>query len=408
MAPELKKQIIAGVGMLDIRSATEEAISRIHRIEGVGTILCSPETAPFLTKISIEGVGSIIEVPMDAKIVTGQITLNKDSFQSDPYSLLMVGQVVVEADLSVEDVEKGLKDLFVVGLLICPQHLSGVFQSKMKDLTGQVYYYAHKKPHIVVGDLSLDEHYLNGLDEGSELMVVGQLRMHDVLSNEILDQKIAKISVIGKATLREENVSVYYSKLDNTNSKVTVIPMGHEWMRREITLDATQLGALSARNLYCTNTVRIADDVTPDLLDAALDQLQCTGWVLCPESLKSVLATKCDLLKTRVIFYDHTLWVMEDKLDLVPSRFEYLDDQVTLVVMDTLSIHPDVTASTLAERFVKIHNFGKIKCSLEQMGAIQARMGTDDGDLIIPKEEDPKEVKEDLYERIEGVGSLKL
>jgi len=44
------------------------------------------------------------------------------------------------------------------------------------------------------------------------------------------------------------------------------------------------------------------------------------------------------------------------------------------------------------------------------MGAIQARMGTDDRDLITSKEEKekPERAEEELYERISGVGSLKL
>jgi len=414
MSQEMKKQIISGVGLLDIRRATTETLSRVHRIEGVGTVVCSPETRPFLTQISVSGVGSVIEAPLDAKLLTGKTTLNKDLFRGEhePLNMVIVGQVTVEADLTVEDVEKGLGALYLVGQMVCPQHLSGVLQTKMQELTGHVHYYSHQKPHIVVGNLNLDAHYLEGLDDHSEILVIGKLDMLDVLPNDVLEQKVGKFGVIGKVTLREENASVYYAKSDktNSNSKVTTIPEGFEWIQREMTLDATQVEALSARNLYCTNTVRIENDVTAELFDEALDQFKCTGLVFCPASLKSVMGKKCDLLNTRVTFYTDTLWVVEDRTELIPSRFDYLDGQVTLVVMDTLKIHPDVAGKVLFEKFDKVHNLGKIICNEEQMGAIQARLGTDDGDLTLPKEkkEKPESKEADLYERIEGVGTLRL
>lgn len=414
MAEESKKKIISGVGLLDIRQATKETLSNIHRLTGIGTVLCSPETKPYLSQVAMEGVGSVVETPLDVKMMMGQTVLSKDSFDStqEPLNLVMMGQAVIEPDVTAEDVDKGLGELFVIGQLICPKHLSGVMQAKMREMTGQVYYYSHKSPRIVLGDLNFDVHYLNGLADDSEILVVGKLNMLDVLPNDVLDRKVAKLSVIGKVTLREENAALYHAKSDNKDlgTKITMIPEGFEWIRRELILDASRMRSLSDQSLYCTHTVRIESDVTAEVFDAAVNHLKCTGWVLCPEALRSVFEKKCDMLNTRVIFYAKTLWVVDDNLELIPSRFDYLDNLVTLVVMDRLKIHPDVDGKMLFERFDKIHNFGKIICSQEQMGAIQARLGTDDGDLIRPKEkkEKPEEKKKDLYELIEGIGTLRL
>ena len=48
-----KKKIIGNVGILDMRTATEESIDRIAKIGNVGSILCSPETKQYVTKLQI-------------------------------------------------------------------------------------------------------------------------------------------------------------------------------------------------------------------------------------------------------------------------------------------------------------------------------------------------------------------
>lgn len=137
----------------------------------------------------------------------------------------------------------------------------------------------------------------------------------------------------------------------------------------------------------------------------------CCPMVLCPERLKPVLAQKCDLLNTQVAYYQNQLWVVEDKTELTPSRLDYLDGQYTLVVLNRVTIHPDVTPDSLAERFVKIHAFDNVTCTQEQMGVIQARLDINKGSVTTPKPKADKQkvdTERDLYERIGSVGTLKL
>ncbi|MFT5369165.1 MAG: hypothetical protein ACI8V2_004139 [Candidatus Latescibacterota bacterium] len=131
--------------------------------------------------------------------------------------------------------------------------------------------------------------------------------------------------------------------------------------------------------------------------------------MLCPESLKSVLAKKCDLLNTQVAYYQNELWVVEDKMELTSARLEYLDSQYTLVILDHVTVHPDVTPDSLAKRFVKIHNFEKVTCAPEQMGIFHARLDINKGSLTTPKpKEEKSDTESDPYERIGNVGTLKL
>ena len=120
------------------------------------------------------------------------------------------------------------------------------------------------------------------------------------------------------------------------------------------------------------------------------------------------MAQKCDVLKTRTIFYEGKLWLVDDATELVPSRFDFLEGKATLVVRDLLTIDPEIDLKVLAEGLDKVHNFDTIRCTPGQMGAIQARMGIDEGSLIdSTKKEEEKEEKKD-ENRIGNAGHLKL
>ena len=46
-----------------------------------------------------------------------------------------------------------------------------------------------------------------------------------------------------------------------------------------------------------------------------------------------------------------------------------------------LRIAADIDPRVLADRLHKVHNLGRIVCTPEQMGALQARLGLDEGQL---------------------------
>lgn len=119
----------------------------------------------------------------------------------------------------------------------------------------------------------------------------------------------------------------------------------------------------------------------PAMLDEHLEKLVSQDIVLCPEALKGVLARKCNLLETQVVFYEGDLWLVDDAGRLAASRFDYLEGQATLVVLGALDIDLDVAPQVLAERLARVHNLGVISCTSEQMGALQARLGLGDGVL---------------------------
>jgi hypothetical protein len=132
--------------------------------------------------------------------------------------------------------------------------------------------------------------------------------------------------------------------------------------------------------------------------------------ILCPTALKDVLAKKCNLLENRVVFYEGELWLVDDERELKASRFDYLEGKATLVVTGEATIDGEMDPKVLADRLAKVHNLGLIRCTPEQMAAIEARLGMRDGDLrdSTPSEEPEPDEEPDGVTYIKNAACLAL
>jgi len=377
-----QRKAIGNVGILDLRKATEASVAHIRQIGNVGSVLHSRETAALIAQLNIGNVGHTMQVSPDAKLLTGQVVFSRDYFkgQETPLDLVVAGLVVVEPDVSPEDIERGLGELSVLGQLVCPEHLLGAIQPKLQHLAGQSVTYT-PSGQLTLGRLILDANTLAALEDGSELVLIGSLRLPQVLPDDLLEQKIARLQVTGSITCHQENLQTILARLADKSLKVKAIPAGFELVERPLILDNDLLDSLPARSLYCTDRVQVASDVDPSLLDDRLEALISEDMLICPAALRSIIARKCNPLQTRVIFYEGDLWLVDDELHLRPSRFDYLEGQATLVVHGELTIDPQLDPKVLADRLAKVHNLGVIRCTPEQLGAIQARLGLSEGEL---------------------------
>lgn len=399
---------IGNVGVLDLRTATEATVAGIRRIGNVGTVLISPETTHLLPRLNAGNIGATIEAPAEARLLSGQVVINREYFkdQPAPLHLLVAGQVVIEPEVQAADVEKGLGTLHVMGQIFCPEQLSGVIQAKLRTLQGQLQTYDGTL-RLVLGDLVLDEHTLPVLEDKAQWAVIGEVRIPKVVDNELLARKIGKIHLVGDLICHEENAQAILSRLEEKAgmAEKTIIPAGLELVDRPLVIDTDTLGTLPGKGLYCTKRVQINGDVEPQALDRALEQLVVEDLLLYPKALAEVLARKTELSSTQAIAYEGELWLVEKTAELPASRFEYLEGKATLVVLGELKIDPQIEAKVLAERLAKIHNKKVIKCTKAQMGAIQARLGLNKGELRDSAQEKQKEAPE---EGIGNVGHLKL
>jgi hypothetical protein len=377
------KQVISNVVNMDIRSASQERIARIKRIDNVVNLIYSPETAVYLTQLSIANIVNAIEAPAQARAHHGHLILNHDTLRSaEPLSLIVFGQITVNDELTEDEIEQGVEYLAVLGQVLCPEHLAAALRAKLGYLRGPLHVYP-RGVELVAGSLTLDERLLRSMKDGSQLMVTGRLKAPQVLPNDLVAQKIQKIQVTNGVLCREENAATLLPRLESKSGQVrtTVIPSGFELVERPLVLNASLLKALPARRLYCTETVQIGADVDTDTLDGALDALIVKGQTICPAALSGVLATKLNVLDAEVIFYEGTLWIVQGNGELSAARVSSLEGKLTVVVRGRLTIAPDVDPGVLADLLDKVYNYGAIRGTPEQVAVLQFRLGADEGHM---------------------------
>jgi hypothetical protein len=408
-----KKQTINNVVNLDVRGATEASIAHIARIDNVVNLLYSPETAPLIGRMNIQNVVNPIQAPAEARLHKGNLVLSRDLLRGEPLNAVVLGSVTVESDLTPEEIEAGIQYLGVCNNVRCPEHLVGAIEAVVETVLGKTHVYP-RGARLCTGSLTLDERFLRSLEDGSELMVTGKLKASQVLPNELIETKVSKIGVGDGVLCREENAEVLLPLLERRggSERVTVIPAGHELVERALVLTPGLLAALPARKLYCTEVVRVAEDVTAAALDAGLEGLVATQTLLCPAALQGVMAQKSDLLQTEAIFYEGRLWLVDGRTRLTEARLTYVEGKATLVVTGRLDLDPEVTPKALVDRLAAVHNLGLITGTADQIAALEFMLRTNEGDLqaVSPPAEEAPETEaedEDTY-AIVSIINLKL
>jgi len=395
-------QTIDNVVNLDVRHATEEAVAGIDRIGNVVNLIYSPETAGLIGKLGIGNIVNRIEVPAGATVRHGDLLLDHEilSQLDEPLSTVVFGRVQIEPDVTPDDVASGIRHLSVFGQLLVPEDLVGAIEGKVRLVRGPMHTYP-RDVRLVTRSLTLDAHFVRSCADGTKLMVTGKLDASQVLPDDLLAQKIAQIHVADGVICREENAGTLLPRLVHHGGSphVTVIPAGFELVKRPLTLSAALLRAVPARKLYCTELVRIGEDVDTDVLAGALDALIGKDLVLCPAALSPVLGQKLDALETDVLFYEGQLCLIQEGGSLSVARLERAKEGLTIVVLGALHIDADVPPELLAGRVSAVHNRGMIAGTPDQVAILQLRLGSGEGDWV---EREPSEGDEDKAKAAEA------
>ena len=379
-------RIIGAVGVLDLRRATPDSVEGIARIDSLGVLVFSRETASLAGLIDLGDVGSMLEISpdVDLQMMNGHLVFNKDFFKnrSRPAYLLLNGHLRVSPDLEADDIEAGLMGLLMNGHILCPDHLVGVVQSKIVQLNGHLQSYPPES-RLAMGRVTLDESFLEALADGSTLTVAGRLSVPRVISNDLIRRKLAGLRLVGRLRCHEENATTLSGLLSDQGGQVTtrVIPAGFELVESPLAIDRSLIASQPPRKIHCTDLIQVVPGVDAADLDRAIDALATEDLLLCPASLRDVVARKCDPLESRAIYHEGELWLVDGEATLTSSRLDYLEAGTSLVVTGELAIDGDVDPARLYETFDCVHNLGEISCTASQRSALEARLGISDGEF---------------------------
>ena len=386
---------IGNVNFLNLVNATPESVAGIRHIENINVAVYTPATVALLHQMNPNNVNATIEIPSGANMVmkTGQMQVNADFFKNVKRKiyLFVTGQLIIEPGVPMEEIDKGLAGIAVTGQFFCPEDLMGAFNTLPNTIIGQSVTYPPFK-RFIKGDLRFEPEFLNGLTDGTEICVLGDLLAPKVLSNELLERKIGRIFVSGDVICHAENAQALHSKLYKSSGNFETVPTGYVWVEKPLVLDGDTLDYLPGKQLFCKELVCIGREVDPSALDQNVESLIAKDLLLSPAALKPVVAKKCRLFDTRAIFYTDELWLVQDEQTWQAWRFDNLPGTATLVVTGELTIDADIAPAVLSERISKIHNFGQIRCAPEQRAAIEMRLATREGEIeVVSKDEPPSE-----------------
>lgn len=399
---------IKNVGVLDMRKASAESFSRPTRFDDVGMLVYSPESRPLLAQAAMGDVGLTLEASTDAQLVQGEASISAASLEgrSTPLNLVVVGQVIVDADVTTEALAEGLGELAAIGVVICPERLGGMVQSKLAHHTGAVKTYrGGDRLRLINGKLVLDEALLRSLPDASQIVVVSSVEAREILPNDLISEKIESLEVMGGTVrCRGENAEAIEAVLDRSmGASVRAAPVGFIPVRR-LRLNRMTLGMLPGRRVYCAETVIVCDDIEAEDLQGTLEALVAEDLLICPARLQAPIGAVCKLADTKPIFHEGELWLIGTVETLRQSRFDFLTGTATLVVTGALQVDPEVEPATLYERLDAVHNFGAIRCTPDQEAALRARLEIDAGAFSETTESD----EDDGSPGMQNIGVLTL
>ena len=387
------------INILDLQNATEESVAGVESVGNVNLIFHSRASGSLIKRIKIGNINHMLEMPEKVKILQrqGQAFINNDFFTTlkEPTVLVVMGQLLVEPDVTPGVVGDAFKGLVVMGQALYPEAMAGVIESHMLSLMGEGSAYTALKTSVK-GKLVLSQAYLNGMPDGSEVTVLGDLSVPKVVDNGLLHKKLARAFVLGEVLCHEENAAAIQGCLVKSPKRVEIVPAGYELVEHPVTLDDDMLDVLPSKNLYCKERVVFAGDATPEKVESRLDALVCQGLLISPAGLKPQLTRKVNLFETKAIFFTGKLLLVENEETFSAARLQAMKEPVTLVVSGELSIQADVPLELLDQLVIKVHNFGQIHGSAAQIGLLQGRVGMQEGEMTetSPQSEESKEENE--------------
>ena len=397
------KRIIRNIGVLDLRNTREEDIEDIERVENVGLVLYSPDTAHLMSRLSFVNLGASIETPEDFRMITGQISLGGNEIKGykEPVNLLITGQVIVKDDLDAKTIDEKIGKLIIAGQVLCPENIAPIFRSKLINMTGQVLTYK-AGTKVVIGKLKVDHNMLKSIEKPQSFTVIGKADFTGEFPSKLLDEKLEELRVIGLISAREEYMEVLYKKIQDTSmAKIRTIPRGYILIEKDLTLDEVTIRKFGGDKLYVNGEILVKPGVTPEMLKEYVGGIKIGKRVICPENLKGAILDLSVEPSPEILTYTGKLIVVDMDHILTPAELEFAPEKLTYIIKGSMEIEEQVDPNMMVAKIENIDNLGEIRARTKQYGVLNLVLRTNKGEIT-------RIGKESEYREVSNIGSLKL
>jgi len=189
--------IIHNMGLLDLRSAkTPEDLSGITALHNIGCVIIPEHLASVLMRIPMENVGTVAPVPSgeNIQVQVGQVWLSGEAIAAGDSDAILftVGQLFLTTPVT----SVGFKEIRVHGQVLAIRGSEAALGSKVKSLTGQIFYLP-AKARTIMGSESIGQEFLELLPEPTALVIMGELTFEQDVTKEMLKSKILEMVLMG-------------------------------------------------------------------------------------------------------------------------------------------------------------------------------------------------------------------
>jgi hypothetical protein len=403
------KKVIKGVGVLDLTTATKESLNGVNEIKGVGCLLLSENNPGLLEGVELTGIGTTIKVPEFDKnsliMKVGITNLDQSFFKSatKPMILMLTGITALSHDVTEEVVKENVSAIYGAGIIACPEHVVGTTTYLSSGFTGEIVSYKGDMKMYIEG-IKIDNQFLESLDDGTAILVIGNIDMLSDIDVELFNIKINNMKYIGDVIAYER----YRSLLSGFTGKgnIDYIPDGLIYCDDKVELSSTTCDMTDGESWYISGTLYIKEDVTEEMLKNSLKAVHCSK-LICPRILLSTIKPIL-INRPKVLSYTNKIRTYTDNI-ITAEQLEYEKLSINIQVNGKLTFDESVTLELLEQKVEAIDNYGAIICDTklypavmdkvrENTGTVSSKLETGEG----PNEE-PKEIA-----IVKGTGYLKL
>lgn len=171
---------VQGIGMLDLRGVSPEEILKLKRVQGAGAILVDEGQRSALSHCHIEGVGAIVEIGADEKVLMQplvEFSTATLSAMTPSQRMTIIGIMYFEANVPSALVQEKIEQLRLIGVLIAPHPVLGALFGRLDHIGPAITINEGSGPVIRrIGDVKMTPGLLANLPMDATYINIGVTR----------------------------------------------------------------------------------------------------------------------------------------------------------------------------------------------------------------------------------------
>ena len=356
------------IGCVDLTKATDEILASIESIRDAGMVLVGASKQALLQQAVIRDVGNMHSVPEGVSFfcVNGAHQMTADTSDAAPVYLCVNGKLVIQPDISTEQLRRQLAGGIVNGKLVCTEAQLATLMSLGLRVNGSTDAYP-ETCHYRAGNapLTCNEATLAQKDlylAGRTIVEAGSLAILRQAGRKLFGRS----GIVVLEAEREDVRAVWYG-----TGEVLAIPEGFHFINKSLNMDAANSYQLRGKR-FVNGSLTLQASVEPRHLEA-LEAIHVTQQLTVPIGLLDALLPKL-VNEPDILPYEGRLVINDIELTLTQAMLTQSDQALTIINKAEMIVEKTVSPALLREKVALLINRAFLKLTPEQHAALFDRL----------------------------------